>query len=290
MTGAKPVFVDVSEETATMNPELLQRAHSARTKAIIPVHLYGQTADMAPIMGFARSHGLQVVEDAAQAHGAAYGGIKAGSIGDAGCFSFYPGKNLGAYGDAGAIVTDDFDLAERIRALRDHGQRERYHHTYVGWNGRMDGLQGKILSIKLKHLDGWNQHRRRVADHYGTLLPSEIFRTFATLDGNQHVYHLYVGRVRERDDLIEFLKNSGIQCGIHYPIPVHLQKAYEFLGHGKGSFPVSETLAHEILSIPMYPELDEAKVVYTCEKISMFYERQRIGFVGGLRREYNVPR
>jgi dTDP-4-amino-4,6-dideoxygalactose transaminase len=254
--GATPVFVDVDPETYTMDPDFLEPAITSQTKAIIPVHLYGQTADMDPILAVARRHGLIVIEDACQAHGAEYKGRKAGSLGDAGCFSFYPGKNLGAYGEAGAVVTNNAELAERIRMLRDHGQSEKYKHAFIGWNDRMDGLQGAILSVKLRHLDEWNNARRERAGFYDELLedlPNIVLPREAPYA--RHIYHIYAVRVPHRDKIIAALHNQGIGCGIHYPVPIHLQKAYECLGCTRGSFPAAEQSAHEVLSLPMYPEL-----------------------------------
>ncbi len=254
--GAKPVFVDIDERTYTLDPDLLERAINPRTKAIIPVHLFGQAADMDAILEIARRRGLPVIEDACQAHGAEYRGRKAGSIGTAGCFSFYPGKNLGALGEAGAVVTNNEELRNKIQMLRDHGQAKKYHHALIGWNARMDGIQGAALRVKLKHLDRANQARRANARFYDqhlagveeVILPTEA-------EYAHHVYHLYVVRVQERDRVLEAMANRGIACGIHYPIPVHLQEAYRFLGHRKGSFPVAERCAEEFLSLPMYPEL-----------------------------------
>src|SRR5438046_5088220 len=254
--GAKPVFVDIDERTYTLDPRLLERAIGPKTKAIIPVHLFGQTADVDPILEIARRHGLKVIEDACQAHGAEYKGRKAGSLGIAGCFSFYPGKNLGALGEAGAVVTNNEELRNKIQMLRDHGQAKKYHHALIGWNARMDGIQGAALQVKLKHLDGANQARRANARFYdqhlaeveGVILPTEA-------DYARHVYHLSVVRVQHRDRVVQAMANRGIACGIHYPIPVHLQEAYRFLGHRKGSFPVAERCAEEFLSLPMYLEL-----------------------------------
>lgn len=254
--GATPVFVDVDPETYTMDPDLLEPAITSQTKAIIPVHLYGQTADMDPILAVAKSHGLIVIEDACQAHGAEYKGRKAGSMGDAGCFSFYPGKNLGAYGEAGAVVTNNAELAERIRMLRDHGQSEKYRHAYIGWNDRMDGLQGAVLSVKLRHLNEWNTARRERAGFYDELLenlPNIMLPREAPYA--RHIYHIYAVRVPHRDKIIAAMHDRGIGCGIHYPVPIHLQKAYECLGCSRGSFPAAEQSAQEVLSLPMYPEL-----------------------------------
>jgi len=254
--GATPVFVDVDPVTYTMDPDLLESAITSQTKAIIPVHLYGQPADMDPILAVAKQHGLLVIEDACQAHGSEYKGRKAGSLGDAGCFSFYPGKNLGAYGEAGAVITNNAELAQKIRMLRDHGQSEKYKHAYIGWNDRMDGLQGAVLSVKLRYLDQWNNARRERADFYDELLedlPQIVLPREAAYA--QHIYHIYAVRVPNRDALLAALNNQGIGCGIHYPVPIHLQKAYECLGYARGSFPVAEESAREVLSLPMYPEL-----------------------------------
>src|SRR6266540_2508612 len=226
--GAKPVFVDIDERTYTMNPELLERAITPRTKAIIPVHLFGQPADMDPILEIARRHGLHVVEDACQAHGAEYNGRRAGSMGIAGCFSFYPGKNLGALGEAGAVVTNGDELKNKIQMLRDHGQAKKYYHAVIGWNGRMDGIQGLVLPVEAAYA--------------------------------RHVYHLYVVRLPRRDQILQAMANRGIACAIHYPMPLHLQQAYQGLGYSKGSFPVAERCAEEVLSLPMYPELSAEQI------------------------------
>ena len=259
--GATPVFVDVDERTYTMDPAGLTAALTKRTKAIIPVHLFGQPADMDPILAFARAHGLLVIEDAAQAHGAEYKGQRAGSLGDAGCFSFYPGKNLGAFGEAGAVVTNDDELQEKIKVLRDHGQTRKYHHTMVGWNCRMDGIQGAILRIKLKHLERGNQLRRTHALRYRKALENtEGVVTPLEAEYAKHVYHIFAIRVQERDEVMQLLEQKGIGCGVHYPIPVHRQKAYEHLGYPEGSFPIAEATAAEFLSLPMFPELTPGQV------------------------------
>jgi dTDP-4-amino-4,6-dideoxygalactose transaminase len=263
-TGAKPVFVDVDERTYTMDPELLERAITSRTKAVIPVHLFGQMADMDPLMEIARRRGLYVIEDACQAHGAEYKGKKAGSIGDAGCFSFYPGKNLGAFGEAGAVVTDDRVLQDKIRLLRDHGQERKYHHTCIGWNARMDGIQAAVLRVKLRGLDRGNAARRVHAGRYRKHLEGrDDLVTPHEADYGLHVYHVYAVRVKGRDQLLSALADRGVSCGIHYPIPVHLQAAYRGLGLGRGSFRVSEQCAGEFLSLPMFSELtpDQIEVV-----------------------------
>jgi dTDP-4-amino-4,6-dideoxygalactose transaminase len=259
--GAKPVFVDIDEHTHTMNSALLDAAITPQTKAIVPVHMFGQMADMDPIMEIAQSYGLYVIEDACQAHGAEYRGRMAGSIGDAGCFSFYPGKNLGAYGEAGAIVTNNTKLADKVKMLRDHGQPQKYIHAMVGWNARMDGLQGAILSVKLKHLPNWNETRRQNAEIYNRLL-SEIdgFILPHEADYAKHVYHIYAIRTSEREKLMNYLAKRRLYCGIHYPVPLHLQEAYRTQNLAEGSFPIAESTATELLSLPMYPELSKEQI------------------------------
>lgn len=259
--GARPVFIDIDETTYNMNPDLIEGAITDRTKAVIPVHLFGQMADMQPIMDIARKHGLFVVEDACQAHGAEYRGKRAGSIGDAGCFSFYPGKNLGACGEAGAVVTSNEDLDKKIKMFRDHGQSKKYHHGMVGWNGRMDGLQGAILSVKLKHLPQWTESRRNNAALYnqvlkdidGIILPKEA-------DDAKHVYHLYVVRTKNRDAIIAKLAEQEIFCGIHYPVPLHKTEAYQNQDCSNGDLRIAEHCADEYISLPMFPELHEAQI------------------------------
>ena len=266
--GAKPVFVDVDESTFTMDAAKLSSAITDRTKAVIPVHLYGQTADMDPIMEIAKARGLYVIEDASQAHGARYKDRLAGSIGDVGCFSFYPGKNLGAYGEAGAVTTNDERLAQKIRILRDHGQTEKYKHAYVGWNARMDGLQGAVLDVKLKHLPRWNEARRANAKIYDALLnESDGIVPPKEAPYALHVYHVYAVRIANRRAVKAHLENRGIRCAIHYPIPVHLTEAYRSLGLGEGSFPVSERCANEVLSLPMFPELSKEQISRVAEEL-----------------------
>lgn len=259
--GATPVFVDINEDTYTMDPALLQTAITPRTKAIIPVHLFGQMADMDPIMQIANNYGLFVVEDACQAHGAEYKGRPAGSIGHAGCFSFYPGKNLGAYGEAGAVVTNNFELATKIRMLRDHGQLKKYHHPMIGWNARMDGLQAAVLRVKLTHLHDWNDARRRNASLYHEHLRN-VCQVICPTEAPyaKHVYHIYAIRVQDRDRLIGELARRDIHCGVHYPVPVHLQEAYCFLGLRRGTFPISELISDQLLSLPMFPELTPLQI------------------------------
>ncbi len=267
--GARPVFVDIDEATYLIDPARIEAAITDKTKAILPVHLYGQMADMDAIMAIAGRHNLLVVEDASQAHGAEYKGRPAGSIGDAGCFSFYPGKNLGAYGEAGAVVTHNVDLAQRVRLLRDHGQPKKYVHSVMGWNCRMDGIQGAILSVKLKHLPAANAARRQHAEGYESLFAGhpEIIRPIAARHA-KHVYHIYPIRTPERDGLIHYLDQMGISCGIHYPTPLHLQEAYQFLGQKKGSFPIAERCASEQVSLPMYPELTQQQLFRVAEGVT----------------------
>ncbi|MES1211141.1 MAG: DegT/DnrJ/EryC1/StrS family aminotransferase, partial [Acidobacteriota bacterium] len=257
-TGATPVFVDIDPRTFTMDPAKLEAAITPKTKAIVPVHLYGQPADMDPIMAIAKKHGLLVLEDACQAHGAEYNGKRVGGIGDWGAFSFYPGKNLGAYGDAGAVLTDSDDLAGRLRRLRNWGSERKYHHPELGFNSRLDTLQAVVLSAKLARLDTWNEARRRAAARYDELLADVpgIERP-QTLHGNEHVWHLYVIRVPRRDQVLQRLQEEGIGAGIHYPVPLHLHGALSHLGYQPGDFPHAEKAAEEILSLPMYPHLTE---------------------------------
>lgn len=266
--GATPVFVDVDSKTHTMNPELIEKSITPKTKAIIPVHLFGQTADMDPIMEIARKHNLYVIEDACQAHGAKYNGKPAGSIGDAGCFSFYPGKNLGAFGEAGAVTTNNKELYEAAKVIRDHGQDKKYYHKVVGWNARMDGIQGAVLRVKLKNLAERNDARRRHAALYNTLLSGvDGIVTPTEADYAMHVYHIYAIQCQNRDSLLESLAAKDIACGIHYPVPVHLQDAYQFLGYKAGSQPVAEKAAAEFLSLPMFPELTEEQIHYVADEV-----------------------
>ena len=270
-TGAKPVFIDVDERTYTMNPDLLEAAITPKTKAVIPVHLYGQIADMDPIVEIARKHGLFVLEDSAQAHGAEYKGRRAGSIGDAAAFSFYPGKNLGACGEAGAVTTNDADLAAKMRMFRDHGQEKKYIHGMVGWNCRMDGFQGAALKIKLKHLPAWTEARRSHAKKYSELLQGIDGLTVPYVpDYSNPVFHLYSLHYAKRDELLEAMKEKEIFCGLHYPVPIHLQQAYKDLGHKKGDFPVAEKNAAEQLSLPMFAELTDEQVEFVAKEIRAY--------------------
>lgn len=268
LCGATPVFVDVDPRTYTLDPARLPSAITARTKAIMPVHLFGQVADMDPILEIANRHGLVVIEDACQAHGARYKGRMAGAMGVAGCFSFYPGKNLGAYGEAGAVVTHDAALAGKIRILREHGQPKKYIHSVLGWNARMDGIQGAILSVKLKYLNAANEARRAHARQYGELLAGEASIALPVeASYARHVYHLYAIRVPRRDEVIARLGARGIACGIHYPVPLHLQEACAPLRIAEGAFPVSERCAREFVSLPMFPELTREQVACVAEAL-----------------------
>ena len=273
--GALPVFIDVEEETDTMDPRLIEDAITERTRAIIPVHLYGQPADLDPILEIARSRGLLVIEDACQAHGALYKGKPAGSLGDAGCFSFYPGKNMGAMGEAGAVVTNNKDLDHAVRVMRDHGQRTKYYHNVIGWNDRMDAIQAAVLSIKLRHINSWNQARRDKAALYTALLAGTSNLTLPKeAPYARHVYHIFAVGVPDRDECVRFMQSRGVGCGIHYPIPIHLQDAYRFLGLGQGSFPVAERRALEIMSLPVFPELSEEHIIYVAETLKGFLNCQ----------------
>jgi dTDP-4-amino-4,6-dideoxygalactose transaminase len=258
-TGARAVFVDIDPVSYTMDVSQLERAVTSRTKAIVPVHLYGHAADMDPILEVARRHGLIVIEDACQAHGAEYRGRRVGSIGVMGCFSFYPGKNLGACGEAGMVVTSDPECAKTVRMLRDWGQDRKYHHALKGFNYRMEGLQGSILRVKLRHLDDWTEARRAHAAGYNSLLAGANLVAPTERPWARHVYHIYAVRTRVREALQRTLHANGVQTGIHYPVPVHLQPAYADLGYRAGQFPQSEQAAAEVLSLPMYPELSRTQ-------------------------------
>ena len=266
LCGAHPVFVDIEESTYTMDPALLESAITLRTQAIIPVHLFGQMAQMDEILAIARRHGTPVVEDACQAHGAEYKGRKAGSLGVAGCFSFYHGKNLGAFGEAGGVTTDEPDLCYRIRMLRDHGQAAKHLHSAIGWNSRMDGIQAAVLSLKLRRLEAANAARRAHAKLYDELLAGDarIVRPLVA-EHNLHVFHIYAIRVPNRDEVLRRMAARGVNCAVHYPVPIHLQRAYGFLGLKPGSFPVAERCARETLSLPMYPELRTEQIEFVAE-------------------------
>jgi dTDP-4-amino-4,6-dideoxygalactose transaminase len=269
--GATPVFVDVYPDTYNMDISQIENKITDKTKALIPVHLYGQISDMDPIVEIARKYNISVIEDACQAHGAFYKDRKAGSLGTLGCFSFYPGKNLGACGEAGAVVTQDEEMALKIRTIRDHGQGKKYFHEIEGYNGRLDAIQAGVLRIKLRNLNRWNQSRRENASYYkellsgtnGVTLPSEA-------DFSRSVYHLFVILVDDRDGLQTYLNGKGIATGLHYPLPLHLQKAYLHMGFEEGSFPVTENAAKKLLSLPMYPELKREQIEHVAQSIKEF--------------------
>lgn len=268
--GAKPVLVDIDPRSFTIDPAGIEAKITPRTKAILPVHLYGQAADMDPIMEIARRHGLIVIEDAAQAHGAKYKGRAVGSIGDMACFSFYPGKNLGAYGEGGAVTTNNPEYANTVRLLRDWGQDRKYHHLLRGYNYRMEGFQGAILRVKLKHLDKWTEARRAIVKQYNELLADSEFETPKEMPWGRHVYHVYTLRAQDRDSLQAALTAEGIQTGIHYPVPVHLQPAYSDLGYARGSFPHAERASTEVLSLPLYPELINNQIQLVAQSLAAF--------------------
>jgi dTDP-4-amino-4,6-dideoxygalactose transaminase len=273
--GATPVFVDIEPDYYTIDPAKLEQAITPRTRAIVPVHLFGQPADMDPIMEIARRRRLLVIEDACQAHGAEYQGRRAGSIGDIGCFSFYPGKNLGAYGEGGAVVTNNPDYAEAIRLLRSWGEKRRYEHLIRGFNYRMDGIQGAVLGVKLQYLEAWTEARRRHAAAYTASFESTSARPPLERPGVRHVYQVYVVRLPQRDAWRAYLAEKRIETGIHYPVPVHLQPAYRDLGYGAGDFPVAERTAREVLSLPLFPEL-------TADQLAEVADAVRTGSKAGL--------
>jgi dTDP-4-amino-4,6-dideoxygalactose transaminase len=271
--GAKPVFVDIDEATFNLNPDLVERAISQRTKAVMPVHLYGHPCDLDPLLSICQKHNLPLVEDAAQAHGAKYHGKTVGTFGAMSCFSFYPGKNLGAYGEGGALVTNNAAFAARARALRDHGSTQRYYHDEIGFNYRMEGIQGAVLSVKLKHLAKWNAERRRVAYRYHELLADTPLQLPREAVQAASAWHLYVVRHSRRDELKTHLEANGIGCGLHYPLPLHLQRAYASLGHKPGDFSAAERAAHACLSLPIYPELTEEQIRRVAEVIKEFFQK-----------------
>src|SRR5215467_8005241 len=258
--GAKPILVDIEPRSFMIDPKNIESAITPQTKAILPVHLYGHPADMDPIMEIARRRRLVVIEDAAQAHGAEYKGHRVGSIGDIACFSFYPGKNLGAYGEGGAVTTNNVELARIVRTLRDWGQDRKYHHLLRGFNYRMEGFQGSVLGVKLRHLEEWTEARRRIAEQYNQLLATCEVQAPEQMPWAHHVYHVYTLRIEDRDGMQSALAEQGVQTGFHYPIPVHLQPAYADLGYRTGSFPRAEAAAKQVLSLPLYPELSDKAV------------------------------
>ena len=267
--GARPVLVDIDPATCLIDLAGIERAVTSRTKAIVPVHLYGAPAPLQEIMEIAGRHGLAVVEDAAQAHGAALDGRRTGTWGRAAAFSFYPGKNLGALGDGGAVVTADPELHEKMKLLRNHGSARKYYYDLVGYNYRMDTLTGALLGIKLPHLERWTENRRRRVALYRELLAGSEARPLEEPAGSHHVYHLFVVRVPGRDRVMKFLAGRGVQTNIHYPLPVHQQKGYAWLGYGSGAFPESEKASAEILSLPLCAHIKEAEVEYVCEQLKL---------------------
>ena len=273
--GATPVFVDADPISYTIDVNRIEAAITPRTRAIIPVHLYGQSADLDPIFDIAARHDLAIIEDAAQAHGALYKGRRVGARGRANCFSFYPGKNLGAYGEGGAVVTDDAEVARRVRLLRDHGSEQKYRHEIIGYNFRLEGMQGAVLNVKLKYLDNWNDLRRAHAARYGELLAFAQTSVAALalpqeLPYARHIYHLYVVQTEARDELQKHLTAAGVQTGIHYPVPIHLQPAYRALSKRAGDFPEAERQAARVLSLPMFPELTDEQIARVADRVSSF--------------------
>jgi dTDP-4-amino-4,6-dideoxygalactose transaminase len=267
-TGARPVFADVDLRTCNLDAGSLERAITPRTKAVIVVHLYGQPAEMDPILAVAQRHGLRVIEDAAQAHGAEYRGRRAGTLGDVATFSFYPGKNLGAYGDAGAVVTNDDRIAEEVRLLRNHGRRSKYTHEREGFNYRLDTLQAAVLEVKLRHLEAWNAARRRIADLYRQHLAGLPVELPHEAEHLRSVYHLFVIRVQNRDRILAHMTENGIGAGVHYPVALHMQPAYDFLGYRPEDLPVSRAAGETVLSLPIYPEMTEAQVEQVAATLS----------------------
>lgn len=276
LAGARPVFVDIDPVRYTMDPVKIVSVITPYTKAILPVHLYGQAADMSAITEIAGSSGLRVIEDCAQAHGAYYKGKRVGGIGDIGCFSFYPTKNLGAYGDGGMVVMNDADLYDKLLMLRQYGWRERYVSSIRGLNSRLDELQAAILRVKLRHLDSWTERRRFLANRYDGLLKGSSVCPIKTNVDSEPVYHLYVVVCEERDALQSYLESQGIKTLIHYPVPVHLQEAYTDLGYKQGSLPVTEEAAHRVLSLPLYPEITDKEVEIVANAIQHFSRRHNV--------------
>lgn len=275
LLGAIPVYVDIDRRTFNIDPSKIEQGITSRTKAILPVHLFGHAAEMDPILEVARKHQLRVIEDAAQAFGAEYKGRKVGTVGDAGCMSFFPSKNLGAYGDAGMVVTNDERLAERVRMITLHGAREKYSHEILGMNSRLDTIQAAILKVKLKYLEAWNRTRQKFAATYTRKLSTINVVTPSVMPGCSHIFHQYTVRVphssgKTRDQLVAFLNSKGIPSGVHYPIPLHLQKAFLHLGKRRGDYPVSEDTSREVLSLPMHTELDDEQIDYIVHAIAQF--------------------
>jgi dTDP-4-amino-4,6-dideoxygalactose transaminase len=268
--SAKPIFVDIDQTSYNIDVNQVEAAITPRTRVILPVHLYGQAADMDPLLAVARRYKLKVVEDCAQAHGTEYKGKQAGAFGDAGCFSFYPSKNLGAFGDAGMVVTNDEEIALKVRVLRNYGQERRYYHRTIGFNSRLDEIQAAILNVKLSHIDRWNARRREIATLYDRELKSDTVVKPTQMEYGKHAYHLYVIRDKRRDELQKFLGEKGVTTLIHYPIPVHMQQAYRGLGIAEGMLPATEQHSREVLSLPMFPELEDREVEYVCQLVKRF--------------------
>jgi dTDP-4-amino-4,6-dideoxygalactose transaminase len=266
--GARPTFVDIDPMTANIDAQQIDGAITGRTKAIIPVHLYGRPADIGSILKIADSHGIPVIEDACQAHGARWLNRRVGGLGFTGAFSFYPGKNLGAYGEGGALTTNDDGVAERVRMLRDHGQSRRHYHDFTGYNYRMDGFQGAVLRVKLRYLDNWNARRQAIARRYRESLAAARVMLPEDAPDNESVYHMFVAYVENRDATRTALEARGVQTAIHYPVPVHLQKAYEWLGYSRGSFPHTELAADKVLSLPLFPEMTAEQVEYAAAALA----------------------
>ena len=271
--GAKPVYVDIDEATFNLNPALIEKAITPRTKAVLPVHLYGQPFDVDAVAAVCQKHNLPFVEDAAQAHGAKYKGRPVGTFGAVSCFSFYPAKNLGACGEGGALVTNDSALAARAKSLREHGSTVRYHHDEIGYNYRLEGIQGAVLGVKLKHLAAWTRERQRIAARYAELLADTPLQLPTVTPGNESAWHLYTVRSPRRDELKKFLDENKIGNAVHYPLPLHLQKAYASLGYKSGDFPVAEKASGEVLSLPMFPELTDAQIGRVAAVVREFFRR-----------------
>ena len=269
--GVKPVFVDIEQKTHLIDINKIERAITPKTKAILPVHLYGQMANMEVIMSIARKYNLKVIEDCAQAHGAEQRGRKAGTFGDIGAYSFYPAKNLGAYGDSGCVVTSNEEYFNTVKMLRDHGRRDKYEHNMEGYNSRMDGIQGAILNTKLKYLNGWVERRREIAELYGKLLSDEISKPLE-VSLNKHAYHLYVIEVDRRDELLKYLREQNIGAGIHYPIPLHLQRAYQHLGLSEGLYPECEKSCRRVISLPIFPEMKQEEIEFVANSVNSFVD------------------
>lgn len=276
LVGATPVFVDIDPETHTMDPRQIEPAITSCTRAIVPVHLYGKLADMASIVAVAHRYSLAVIEDSCQAHGASHGGRRAGAFGDAGCFSYYFSKNLGAYGEAGSVVTDDPEIAQRVAMLRNHGSPAKYHHNVLGMNSRLDELQAAVLRIKLRYLDRWNEQRRAHAANYNRLLSGIGLQLPTSGHGSDHVYHLYVVRGNHRDEIRQSLEAAGVATGIHYPVPIHLQPAWAAHRYRPASLPVTEAAAREILTLPLYPEMSPAQIEYVCDSLQRCWTDLRV--------------